>query len=93
MKDSQQLLPAWFVPRMMHDVWYFGLLLTDGTVLRITCINSVWQAADNSLWIDAEMEKWSSGNYPKNHMFAPTSRLSVSINVAHIMAAFEVADT
>jgi hypothetical protein len=87
-----KLLPAWFVPRMMGDVWYFGLLLTTGRTLRISQIDNVHQAADGSLWIDASMEP-HEGRDDGLEMYAPTSRLTVSVNATHIVAAFELADT
>jgi hypothetical protein len=32
---AQRLLPAWFVPRMMDDCWFFGLMLETGHLLVI----------------------------------------------------------
>jgi hypothetical protein len=92
---ARRLLPTWFVPRMMDDEWFFGLLLVTGRTLRITHIDDVHRAADGSLWIDASMED-PPDNFSKReegHLYAPTSRLTVSVNAAHIVAAFELADT
>jgi hypothetical protein len=93
---AARLLPAWFVPRMMNDVWAFGLLLTTGQILRITEILDVIQAADSSLWIDVTMDDTPAGTDfwgKQNHLYAPTSRVKASVNVAQIVAAFELADT
>ena len=53
LQRARNLLPAWFIPRMMDDSWSFGLMLTTGVVVAIETINAVHQAADGSIWIDA----------------------------------------
>jgi hypothetical protein len=93
-----RLLPAWFVPRMMQDAWSFGLLLTTGHVLCIETIERIRQAADGSLWLDVSMirdvsflrEIWGKN---LNLIGAPTDRLTASVNAAHVIWAFELADT
>jgi len=95
LKRAKSLLPAWFVPRMMEDVWHFGLLMSDGTLISIETILSVAQAADGSIWLDVRLSEaapFAIENYPKL-LKSPTSRSDASINVCHIMAAFETADT
>jgi len=94
-KRAHRLLPTWFVPRMMEDVWQFGLLMSDGTVICIETILDVAQAVDNSIWIHVRLsgvEPFGIEKYPKLFK-SPTSRDDASINVCHIMAAFETADT
>lgn len=95
---ASALLPAWFIPRMMTDEWSFGLLMTTGVIMAISCIDSVNQAADGSIWLDVRM--WGSDHlWVELHrktmplMAAPTKRLQASINAAHVIAAFELADT
>jgi hypothetical protein len=94
--DAKRLLPAWFIPRMMDDCWSFGLLLITGHTLAIECIEAVHLAADGSLWIDVTMKTgedvWLRDS-PGRLLFAPTSRTTASVNVAQIVAAFELADT
>jgi len=93
--DAGKLLPAWFVPRMMDDEWSFGLLLVTGQVLHITHIGHVAQDAAGTIWIDANMnddppfQAWKG----MKDLTAPTSRRTISINAAHVVAAFETADT
>lgn len=92
------LLPAWFVPRMIMDEWHFGLMLTTGQVLCISRIDDVKQAADGSIWLDVTM---LPDNFGSEHVYgrvmcpmvAPTHRLEASINAAHVVAAFELADS
>jgi len=91
--EAAGLLPAWFIPRMMDDEWRFGLLLATGRTLVIQHIDEVNMAADGSLWIDARMAGDPPLQGDLKWISAPTSRTNVSINVAHIVAAFEVADT
>jgi hypothetical protein len=90
-----RLLPTWFVPRMMEDVWQFGLLMSDGTLICIQTILNVAQAADGSIWIDVRLSDVTPFTVEKHPRLlkAPTSRDEASINVHHIMAAFETADT
>jgi len=91
---AEKLLPAWFIPRMMDDVWHFGLLLVTGHVMAVGHIDRVRAGEDGTVWIDATMEHgaaWSHENL--NFLEAPTSRLKVSVNASHVVAAFELADT
>ena len=87
--EAQKLLPAWFVDRMMTDTWYFGLLTISGTVIGIETILRVYQAADDSIWLDVILltDSWTSA------FKAPTARTTASINTRHIVAAFELADS
>jgi hypothetical protein len=90
-----QLLPAWFTARMMHDSWHFGVLMSDGTLIHIETILEVHQAADGSLWLDVQLSEetpFAQEPHPRD-LKSPTSRTMASINVAHVMAAFETADT
>jgi hypothetical protein len=91
-----KLLPAWFVPRMTGDEWFFGLLLDTGVALAISHINRVHQSADNNIWLDVEMltdVPFGAERLPMKMITAPTSRLTASVNAAHIVCAFELADT
>jgi hypothetical protein len=88
---ASELLPAWFVPRMMDDVWQFGLMLTSGSTLGISQINRVIKDATGNLWIDATMLVDGMG---ENVLTAPCpERPNISINAWHIVAAFELAST
>ena len=92
--EAMELLPAWFVKRMMTDAWHFGLLTTSGTVIGIHQILRTYQAADGSIWIDVELMSVYPPAVAENSMFiAPTSRTQASINTSHIVTAFELADT
>jgi len=95
-KNATALLPAWFIPRMMSDEWSFGLLLVTGQVLACSRIDRVHQGSDGSLWLDVEMlsdKPFWAERLPMQTVVAPTSRLTASVAVAHIVWAFEFADT
>jgi hypothetical protein len=95
---AHKRLPAWFTMRMMMDNWHFGLLLTTGKTLLISQITNLHIAADNSIWIDVDMQ---SEEEAKTHYWgkswnligSPTRRPNASINTAHIICAVELADT
>jgi len=99
---AQAILPAWFVDRMMTDNWVFGLLLVTGQTLVIDNIQQIRYGAGGT-WIDATMHQdflgpRASAGMKTRHpwltlMTAPTSRLKISINAEHVVAAFELADT
>ena len=95
-ENAKKILPAWFIPRMMDDVWYFGILLITGQVLAAQHIDSVSQAVNGDIWIDITL----CDDVPLSDSFgnirvtlAPTSRLTASVNVSHIVTVVELADT
>jgi hypothetical protein len=93
-EEVRELLPAWFTERMIGDVWFFGLLTVDGTIIGIQRIEAIKQAADGSIWIDVQLlDSEPSNSSGKKLFLSPTSRTSASINTSHIVAAFELADT
>jgi hypothetical protein len=96
--DDNLALPAWFTSRMMSDSWFFGLLMQNRTILCIECIDRVWLAADDSLWLDVTMldsPPPGADSLPKGIpvICAPTERNKATIAAAHVVAAFEMADT
>jgi hypothetical protein len=98
MDKKNDILPAWFTERMMGDVWSFGLLMRDGTIIGIQSIESVKQAKDGSIWLDVRLMESSDSTVAWLKKFdktfvAPTSRIEASINASYVMAAFELADT
>lgn len=89
------VLPAWFLGRMASDTWPFGLLLTNGDILAIDNIGSI---SSDGKWIDCDMWKGSLTVHDNSKVngrviTSPTSRTRCSIQVKHIMAAVELADT
>lgn len=94
--EGVDLLPAWFTFRMMDDTWSFGLLMITGDIIAIECITRITQDASGNLWLDAKLlttsffEREIDG---RKLLLSPTSRNTVSINAAHVVAAFELADT
>lgn len=94
-EEAEELLPAWFVRRMMGDTWRFGLLLVTRQVLVIETIRRVTKAADGTIWLDVSMHNEgivdALGKAP--YVFAPTSRCEASVNAAHVVAALDLQDT
>ena len=96
---SRALGGAWFGERMSTDSWPFGLLLSTGAVIVITTITGAVKAEDGSVWLDVELDTnrqgYWTGILPKGTpvFVSPTRRTKASLNVAHIVAAFEMADT
>ncbi len=88
--QARQILPTWFIDRMMMDTWVFGLMMSNGVVIGIHRILSVDQARDGTIWLTVEL----LGHTLDDQVFiAPTSRLTASINASHVIAAYELADT
>jgi hypothetical protein len=94
-KEAARLLPAWFIERMMTDHWRFGLVLATGGVLEVERIEAVHQAADDSIWLDVRLQESSFTSEVSGMptLLAPSSRTTASVNAAHVVAAFELADT
>lgn len=93
---ARKLLPGWFIVRMMSDSWYFGLLTTSNKILGIQCIDEVYQAADGSIWMDVTLldtDLLRRDTIQQEVIIAPTSRTRASVNVSHVIAAFELEDT
>jgi hypothetical protein len=93
---AQKLLPSWFVTRMMSDSWYFGLLTVNNVIIGIQCIDQVHQATDGTIWLDVTLLDTNpirSDSLLQDILIAPTSRTRASINVNHIVIAFELEDT
>ncbi len=94
--EALQLLPAWFVPRMMSEEWVYGLMMASGTVIAVEQIERVRRAVDGVLWLDVRLapadDYWGGNNYDPTIFGAPSTRRRASINAAHIAAAFELVD-
>ena len=92
-KRGVDLIPAWFTGRMMDDVWGFRLMLENGTVIAIECIDKVVQAKDGSLWLDVQLlDHPGNSDLDDDKIFiAPHSdRPCASINASKVVAAFEI---
>jgi hypothetical protein len=95
-KRGVDLLPAWFTGRMMSDCWGFGLMLKNGTVIAIECIDKVVQAKDGSLWLDVQLlDHTGNSDLDDDNIFtAPHSdRPSASINASEVVFAFEICES
>ncbi len=96
-----RIMPAWFTRRMMTDDWHYGLLVSTGAIICISCIRRISVALDGSLWLDVEMEEKEATLSLLVHkpvasmpcIVSPTSRTTATINAASVVAAFELADS
>lgn len=85
-----EILPAWYTARMMRDQWYFGLLMTNGSVIAISSIEAI---SDDGKWMDVEL--LSSDDLPvgTNKEFITAvagDRRSSSIQIDKIVMAYEI---
>jgi len=88
-----ELMPAWFAGRMIADDWRFGLLLSAGQVMLIRQIEAVHLSPQGVVLLDVVMLTDAAGfSAPGGVLVAPTERARATVNLAHVIAAFEVAD-
>lgn len=92
-KEATNLLPAWFVPRMMGDEWRFALMLASGDWVPLSRIEAVKQGPAG-VWIDALL---LNGEGPAalrdaGLKMAPVAlaRAHVSLNAQHVAMAIEL---
>ena len=97
--EEARILPAWFVPRMMTDNWFFGLLMVSGITIGVERIEKLHRDAAGNIWLDVVLLDRLPSHDAVPHLslktffVAPTSRTTASINASHVMAVFELADT
>ena len=90
---ASKVLPGWFVPRMMDDVWNFGLLMVTGDILAIEAISAI---SVDGKWLEVRLlteECVQTKNYLPKQICATGERVTASVQVAHVVAAFELAYT
>lgn len=94
-EKATQILPAWFMPRMMGDTWVFALLLITGHTMVITRIEGV---SEDGAWIDVTM----FGSMPheagvllskEKAIVGLPDRPTASVHVFSVVAAYELAST
>ena len=54
--DAAKLLPAWLGRRLIGLRGRFGLLLTTGDIMRITCIGAVHLSSDGLVLLDVSLD-------------------------------------
>lgn len=94
-KKAVELLPAWFVARMMNDEWRFGLFLGGGFWVAIARIVDVKQDASGDIWIDALGLEEEEGLVIKEAGGMPAvqvakGRRMLSLNAKHVALAVEL---
>jgi hypothetical protein len=75
---APELLPAWFVKRMIDSVGNFAFWLSDRRLLKFVTIEAIRRDVTGALWVDVAINPTHEG--------AGT----VSVAAAHIVAAFDV---
>ena len=94
--DAAKLLPAWLGRRLIGLRGRFGLLLTTGDVMRITCIGAAHLSSDGLVLLDVSLDHagvpdgvdpaWQA----KHYLGAPCpGGDEASVNLAHVVAAVE----
>jgi hypothetical protein len=94
--DAAKLLPAWLGRRLIGLRGRFGLLLTTGDVMRVTCIGAVHLSSDGLVLLDVSLDDagvpdgvdpaWQA----KHYLGAPyPGGDEASVNLAHVVAAVE----
>ena len=94
-KRAVELLPAWFVERMMNDEWRFGLFLGGGFWVAIARIVDVKQDVSGDIWIDALGLEEEEGLVVREAGGTPAvqvckGRRKLSLNAKHVALAFEL---
>ena len=92
--DEGELMP-WWLGRMSHDSWSFGLLMVTNQMICIDRINRIWRDTRGTMWLDVTLLKTAplaamKLKWPYPCFLAPTSRLDATINADHVVAAFEL---
>ena len=82
--------------RYQHDMWYFGILLTNGITLIVQCIDDVFPDFIRVTMYRKEdifdiCQTW--GLNCNMCMGSPCSRTSVLVRKDQIIMIFEIADT
>lgn len=88
-----EVMPAWFAGRMMADAYVFGLLLTTGQTMLIRRIDAVHLAARaGEALLDVELVEAPAPDVamPGPYVTAPPGRPLATVNLRHVVAAFEV---
>jgi hypothetical protein len=92
-----ELLPAWFVQRMLGATeGHFGLLLTTGDVLRVAGLRAAHIAEDGTILLDLLLDHagvpsladvaWQS----KHYLGAPVpGAVEATVNLAQVVCAVE----
>ncbi len=94
--EATKLLPAWLGRRLVGLRGRFGLLLTTGDVLRITCIGAVHLSSDGLVLLDVSLDHagvpdgvdlaWRA----KHFLGAPyPGGDEATVNLEHVVAAVE----
>lgn len=89
-----ELMPAWFAGRMLADEWKFGLLLSTGQTMLIRRVEAIYISPQGQILMDVDMLTEVAGLAVTGPVLvAPTERSRATVNLSHVVAAFELADS
>lgn len=95
-EEAATLLPGWLGRRLIGLHGRFGLLLTTGDVLRITCIVAVHQSSDGLTLLDVSLDSAGTPDgvdlawRPKQFLGAAVpGAVSATVNLAQVVMAVE----
>lgn len=96
----QALLPGYMFERVASDCWYFGFLMVTGDIIAIESMLSVTKTDAGQVFVDAVVSdkvgsQWGEPHPWSEKIVSPSvgDRRQITINVAHVMAVFELAYT
>jgi hypothetical protein len=95
-EQAEGRLPVWFGTRMLGLRGKFGLILTTGDVLRITCITALHESSHGAILLDVLLDHagvpdgvdqaWQG----KHYLGAPVPGATMAtVNLAHVVTAVE----
>jgi hypothetical protein len=97
--EAAELLPAWLGRRLIGLRGRFGLLLSSGDVMRITCIGAVHLSSAGLILLDVSLDQPGAPDgidlawQRKHFLGAPyPGGTEASVNLAHVVAAVEFVD-
>lgn len=85
-----EILPAWYTERMMRDHWYFGLHMTNGSVIAISSIVAI---SEDGKWMDVDLltsDELPEGTNREFITAVSADRRSSSIQIDKIVMAYEI---
>lgn len=88
-----EVMPAWFAGRMLADDWGFALLLSTGHTMLIRRIDSIHVSSHGQVLLDVNLATETGPVRPTRQVIvSPTGRTRATVNLAHVVAAFEIED-
>jgi hypothetical protein len=93
-EQDEGALPVWFGTRMLGLRGSFGLVLTTGDVLRITCVTALHESPDGAILLDVLLDHAGVPNgvdqawQMKHYLDVPGATMA-TVNLAQVVTAVE----